>query len=339
MASIGEDAGLHKVQSKALTHRLQTLEQDYSKLQEEKDKLSLEAQTDAIKKIAEERERTEKLVEAAQKEGEAALQACAEEAEKRVGTLQSELEEKNRQLKKMESREAKKVAAAVSEAKARVYEKAKQQFEAGNAEFKSVRQQLKTALAEQETQSVELKKIQSDYQESKTSCDTLTTKIASTENHLKALLQLLLPESSQSEHIDTDAAVASAKANIAVNTSRLKALEAEAKSLRERVPLLEERASIAENATAELEMKAALSSETIKATEALLAESKAEIAAAVAERDAQMTAVAKLATSNATLDAEVESVKKEAVENAERCAGLRKMNEELLAMLEASETK
>ena len=52
-----------------------------------------------------------------------------------------------------------------------------------------------------------------------------------------------------------------------------------------------------------------------------------------------MTAVAKLATSNATLDAEVESVKKEAVENAERCAGLRKMNEELLAMLEASETK
>ena len=52
-----------------------------------------------------------------------------------------------------------------------------------------------------------------------------------------------------------------------------------------------------------------------------------------------LTAVAKLATSNATLDAEVENAKTEAAENAERCAGLRKMNEELLAMLEANEAK
>ena len=96
-----------------------------------------------------------------------------------------------------------------------------------------------------------------------------------------------------SKDADIDTNVAAAKAHAAVKESRLNALDAEASSLRERLPIIEDRAVSAETSKAELELKAALLGETIKATEALLKEAKDEAKAAEAERDAQMTAVAK----------------------------------------------
>ena len=93
------------------------------------------------------------------------------------------------ELKKIEIREAKKLTIAVNEAKSRVYDKAKQQFEAGNAEFKSVRAQLKTVLAEQETTNETLKTIQNSEEHFKLQYNNTSNKLLTCENHLNILLQ------------------------------------------------------------------------------------------------------------------------------------------------------
>jgi chromosome segregation ATPase len=330
--SMDEDAGLQKVQSKALTHRLQALEKEMADLQKQKDTDSAEAILSQERAVESAKKTMEDMLITTKHQSDAALKACADEAERRIGALRGQLEEAARDAKIRDSKHAIEVSTAVKDAKARVYEKAKQQFEAGNKEFTKVKAQLKDCIAEKETIKSEVEKLKTSNESMKEEINTVTIKIAATEGYLASLLEIM----GVTDLSDMATAIATAHTNYTQLVSKNEQLECELLSLRESNPKLETKLTATEKILTSLEAKMALSQETLKATEALLEEAKHDADIACQDRDAQMMAVAKLTTVNAGLEQKVEAAEKESGELTARCNNLRKMNEEMLTMLEAN---
>jgi len=332
LGDIVEDAGLQKVQSKALTHRLAALEMEYVALQAKCD-AGAAASAAAVAAAAGSASAANEIALAEeQARSEAALKASADEADRRVSGLRSALEDVKKDADARQAKHARDMSAAVKDAKARVYEKAKQQFEAGNKEFKTVRAQLKDACAEKDVQKTEMEGLTEKTAEAVRAQESAVIKTAAVEGHLMTLLDAL--GMGVTDTRDVSAAVTAATAQHVQSASALASAEHKVSSYRLRVPDLEARCSAAESSAAALEAKIALSHETLRASEALLEEAKKEAQEGQKDSEAQMMAVAKLSTANAKLEAAVEAKTTEVGELTTRCANLRTMNEEVMDMLE-----
>lgn len=216
-----------------------------------------------------------------------------------------------------------------------MYEKAQAQFEAGNKEFKTMRAQYKQASAEKEALSRELQAVNDATAAVNEEKEKLMVKVAAGDGFIQALLEAVdVPYSASNVAESVEAAMG----KVRTTGSSLSLAEKEVELLKLKVPELKTHVEKAEAANTMLESKLALGQETLRATEALLEESKKEMKAMGVERDAQMMAVAKLSTKNAQLEQQVEEVSKERDELQSRTANLRKMNEEMLTMLEANQS-
>jgi hypothetical protein len=332
-----EDAGLHKIQSKALTHRLQAVEAELSAALAQKEALVMSSAEQCAAAVQIAKAEAEAVVAATKVQSDAALAASVEEGLKRYTALQVEMEEREKEAKSREAKLVFQTTEAVKEAKARVYEKAKLQFEAGNKEFKQVRQQLKDLQQEQETQSAALAAATTSATDLQAQLVLETAKSSAMESHAMDLLELLLGPSAVKRGMDMALAIATARSQLALKEAATISMETEVASLKDqaaKVPSLESKLVSLQAERGEAVAKVAVTHESLKATEVLLGESRAETIAACSERDAQMMAVAKLVTSKAAVDVALENSQSEVKELNERCSNLRKMNEEVMTMLE-----
>ena len=198
-----------------------------------------------------------------------------------------------------------------------------------------MRAQYKQASAEKEALSRELQAVNDATAAVNEEKEKLMVKVAAGDGFIQALLEAVdVPYSASNVAESVEAAMS----KVRTTGSSLSLAEKEVELLKLKVPELKTHVEKAEAANTMLESKLALGQETLRATEALLEESKKEMKAMGVERDAQMMAVAKLSTKNAQLEQQVEEVSKERDELQSRTANLRKMNEEMLTMLEANQS-
>jgi hypothetical protein len=324
---------LQRAQTKAVSHRLQTIETELKLLQKtsqeslisEKAKLTekLKAESENIR-ITENNIANSKIL---------AL-------EETLNDLRSKYEQESFLFQNKEKEHKEELINAVNDAKAHVYTKAKAQFDQGNKEYLKVKQQLKDVLAENKMKSNDLDNIKVELRDTKYAHDKYQMSFESEQSKTKELISLLLALC-KSIGIDTNDCTDynnieyfsilcnKAEENITHNhklmndtINSLNLLEQDMKS----ISVLNDDSKVKIN---ELEFE--LKSLTVRYQ--LI---KNELIETQKERDCQMDVTAKLTTVAALAEEQVEKLSKELNDSNDRSNNLRKMNEELLQMLESS---
>lgn len=369
---------LHAVQTKAITHRLQSLEAELQRSEALRVKemqavqLSHDSQLQRLTSthrdetaacsasaLAQLKAVSDRLLETHSTQLRAVEALLAQEKSEREALCSAAREEREHLVQTAKLREEQmleQMQQAVKEAKNRVYEKAKLQFETGNKEYTKLKQQFKALGAEKEAlvaevdkSRIEAAKLSSEFealQRSKEAADKLLLQSSKGSAELTELvLRLLGP---------ADAAVAGtadklelAKASVGLHHRQSNEAQTERENLCRRLREAELQLELRE-AQAETQRGRVLALETDVA-KALggRAEVERELEELKKERDAQMTVVARLMVDKANAAAAPSSsgcdgscvatlaaVRRTNVELEERCVGLRAMNEEVLGMLE-----
>ena len=222
---------------------------------------------------------------------------------------------------------------AVKDAKSRVYEKAKAQFEAGNKEFLKLKNQYKELSAEKNTLSdtlqnvnTELVSVRSTLVEEKAKESVLLSKISDVRVLLYSLADSVIGErvsangSSQPSIAIADASassdlqdkekVALAQASLAQKRAELISLENNKMTLYNNVVRLEDSLKTTENQLAQSLLRVSVQEEKVVEVEAKLATAQKQLKEATDERDAQMTVLAKLIMSSSATDSSCASAEK-----------------------------
>ena len=239
---------------------------------------------------------------------------------------------------------------AVKDAKARVYEKAKLQFETGNKEYTKLKQQYKSMSAEKDTVTADLDKactevssLRVELQELQTAGAGRETKLAQISSAFQDLTEVVLALLGPSEAVLATAGddrVQLAKASVGLHHRQFNELTSEKDALAKRMRELELQQELKDSSAGTLskriqalETEIASAGDTRKGLEQELEELRKE-------RDAQMIVVARLMVDKAKASCDgscseiITTLRKSNEELEERCGGLRAMNEEVLGMLE-----
>ena len=248
----------------------------------------------------------------------------------------------------------KKLADSLAEAKSKVYDKVKIQFENGNKEFQKVKQALKDAQTDAEIKATENQSLkQSNAQLNalivilKEDAAQVVGKLVSAQNVILDVVKVVSPSLLPSGSVSVSAAALLAPEVISQHglsiTDAVKRLQSELMgsqttlaSTRAVVGQLESSLRAAECTISTVSSRATEQEDRAGVAEALLSTVRCELDEVRSDRDLQMLAVAKLASANASLEDSVVQLKADASETSERCHSLRAMNEELLMMMEKS---
>jgi hypothetical protein len=138
-----DEFNMQKIQTKALSHRLQILESEL----EEIGKTSKETLITERVQLREQLEKTYDLLRVADK---AKHIAEIESTTSTLNIVKSHLDEELENAKRKEESNQIALAAAVNDAKQHVYDKVKSQFESGNKEFQKLKCQLKEMTSERD---------------------------------------------------------------------------------------------------------------------------------------------------------------------------------------------
>ncbi len=324
---------LQRAQTKAVSHRLQTIETELKLLQK----------TSQESLISEKAKLTEKLKAEAENiritENNIANSKILA-LEETLNDLRSKYEQESLLFQNKEKEHKEELINAVNDAKAHVYTKAKAQFDQGNKEYLKVKQQLKDVLAENKLKSNDLDNIKVELRDTKYAHDKYQMSFESEQSKTKELISLLLALC-KSIGIDTNDCTDynnieyfsilcnKAEENITHNhklmndtINSLNLLEQDMKS----ISVQNDDSKIKIN-----ELESELKSLTVRYQ--LI---KNELIETQKERDCQMDVTAKLTTVAALAEEQVEKLSKELNDSNDRSNNLRKMNEELLQMLESS---
>ena len=274
----------------------------------------------------------------------------------------SSMNEKVLQLQDELKKQSEEKDIAITDAKQKVYAKVKTQFDNGNKEFNRIK-------SEKDVISKELETIQVQLQAAQAKCETADEKFVSTKAKLlrlgslyagllkdvlpsaqhirvsKLFLETSIVDGSEKEMDAVQTASEQAQELLSKRTKEVMVIQAAATSLNEEVNIAKTALDERDHALQSLSSKFDTMRESFIAKqrdeELLRAELKSvqnehekELQAIQKEKDSLMLAVAKLSTSNTTLEMQIEEINTEKIELDSRNAGLRQMNEEMMAMLE-----
>jgi len=331
-----EDKSISNTQTRALSHTLRALEQEMKSTKDahaaELDRKEKECQglIKEAKKVWE-AEKTQFT-----KEKLAALYSATEQTAK----LQLELKQQQETAD-----------AAIVEAKQKVYAKVKAQFDNGNKEFNRIKGEKEAVCEElercQQLHQEERGKRQAEEARSSALQGTLLQLADELSNVLKEVLPvaqysraaklLNATEVVRCSAADLEAArtlCEQAKCRVNQRAQELSALQESAQAVSLEVTAvkdaLEEKEAALRDTLRKCSQLAEEQTRALSAHEVL----QKELNAVHKEKESQMLAVAKLATSNTTLEIQVETMQGEMSELSARNDGLRKMNEEMMGMLE-----
>lgn len=241
---------------------------------------------------------------------------------------------------------------AVKEAKSKVYEKAKSQFEIGNKEFCKLKAQFKEANNDRSKTLMDYEKVQNenkvltlDVQNLKTIIDELRAEVSLLKSGADEFVSHVLTRFTSSSEIPSIANISHAEKvalfKATINTQYMQYTDAveEKESLHKKLIDLKLQLETKEDRIVFLAKQISsmeASSLSYGDERELLTK---EIVNLKRERDAQMTVVAKLMVQNSTTksndhDQKLAALQRSNSELEERCSSLRAMNEEILGMLE-----
>ncbi len=324
---------LQRAQTKAVSHRLQTIESELKMLQ----KSSQETLISEKAKLAEKLKAEAETLRISENNISNSKILALEET---LTDLRSKYEQDSLFFQQKEKEFKEELVNAVNEAKAHVYTKAKAQFDQGNKEYLKVKQQLKDVLAENKVKSNDLDNIKVELRDIKYAHDKYQMSFESEQSKTKELITLLV-SLCKTMNIVTDGCIDYNNMEYFSNlcnkaeesiTHNHKLMNDTINSIK----LLEQdiRSMSTQNDDSKIrinELEAELKSMTVRYQ--LI---KNELIETQKERDCQMDVTAKLTTAAALAEEQVEKISNELNDANNRSNNLRKMNEELLQMLETS---
>ena len=198
-----EECLLQKTQTKALSHRLKSLEDDIENIHRKHQEQiqSLKEQNNTQLKVMElqhrhaleEKEKSYAITLESQRSVDlAARQSALQAADAALQVVKSQLDAEIAANKARESEASIQMAQAISDAKQHVYNKVKGQFEAGNKEFQKVKAQLKESQAELNTLKADKEKLVLDSNVDKTTIEKYKADVESLTARSTELQSLLL---------------------------------------------------------------------------------------------------------------------------------------------------
>lgn len=343
-----EEFNMQKIQTKALSHRLQIVETEL----EEMGKTFKETLITEKVQLREQLEKTYDMLRIADK---AKHIAEMDSTTSTLNIIKSHLDEELENSKRKEDANQIALAAAVNDAKQHVYDKVKAQFESGNKEFQKIKVQLKEMTNERDALFEEKENTLQLYNKIKDEKELLASQLLSEEtinSELFALLSTIsltiIPTSQKDITISFTKRrkedggegeerskgrkhwIDAAKDRFSLVLENSNSLENREKSLREEVMSLNLKLKQKERLIAE-------EVEKVNSKNILIKSLTEELTSTKIERDSQMNATAKLSSQVAATESDAEKLKIEINESADRCLKLRQMNEELLEMLENRE--
>lgn len=324
-----EDAAMLRVQTKALAHRLATIEAEAQATldQERRDMAALAA------RLAEAEGRHSEALATLRRDLQQRSDAELAAALVRHAAETKALQEDKARLAAEAAEVPEKLAAAEARGKQYVYKKVEKQFEEGNREFVKVKRELTARLEEGQKvlwgllAAVPGCAAAKEGERSDGEAQEVTRAVAWVAQAQQEAVALRGQVATLAEQRQNDAAshIATLEAQRAAHASEL----AENRlSLGTTVASLQSSLLQAEQGLADHKRRLA-------DCQAQLASARAELLEAQGERDAQMNMCAKLCTAQARAEAALEDCRAECAAAEARCVQLRQMNEEVMGMLEA----
>ena len=324
---------LQRAQTKAVSHRLQTIESELKMLQKSSQEILISEKAKLAEKLKAEAE-TLRITE--NNISNSKILAL----EETLNDLRSKYEQDSLFFHKKEKEFKEELVNAVNDAKAHVYTKAKAQFDQGNKEYLKVKQQLKDVLAENKVKSNDLDNIKVELRDTKYAHDKYQMSFESEQSKTKELITLLI-SLCKTMNIVTDDCIDynnmeyfsnlcnKAEESITYNHKLMNDTINSIKLLEQDIRSMSTQNDDSKVRINELESE--LKSITVRYQ--LI---KNELIETQKERDCQMDVTAKLTTAAALAEEQVEKISNELNDANNRSNNLRKMNEELLQMLETS---
>ena len=330
---INNELILQRAQTKAVSHRLQTIESELKMLQKSSQETLVSEKAKLAEKLKAEAE-TLRITE----NNIANSKILA--LEETLNDLRSKYEQDSLFFQKKEKEFKEELVNAVNDAKAHVYTKAKAQFDQGNKEYLKVKQQLKDVLAENKLRNNDLDNIKVELRDTKYAQDKYQMSFESEQTKTKELITLLISLCTTMRIVTDDCVdynnmeylsnlCIKAEESITYNHERMNDTINSIKLLEE-----DNRSMSTQNDDSKLkinELESELKSITVRYQ--LI---KNELIETQKDRDCQMDVTAKLTTAAALAEEQVEKISNELNDANNRSSNLRKMNEELLQMLETS---
>lgn len=337
------DLALQKAQTKALSHSLQVIESEFA-LYKKSSEISLVSETKSV-------------IDRMTAEAEASRIADTTIFSLKISKLEDCIAKLETRYDADISAYKNKLETAVAEAKQHVYAKAQVKMEQGNKEFQKVRAQLKELSSELALSKATNNNLLQELDSSKVSVETHRIQYEDTilknkklNDIIVDLLMLIMYSDGDCKDInlnkDSNIPIdrLSSYTNQAIGIMQEKeSLSCQLKQRVEDVQLDMDRLRAAKNSIEmqldEEKCKIVVQNDDVKRMNLKLLAMKDELNEAQSDRDAQYSVTAKLATSSAATEEKLDKLQQEMQETTDRCNQLRKMNEELLEMLEKMHSK
>jgi len=331
-----EEKSISNTQTRALSHALQAMELDMRALKETHGSDLRGKDEECQKQLQELKKAFEAEKGQFMKEKLSALYSATE----RSAQLQAQLKQQQEAAD-----------AAVVDAKQKVYAKVKAQFDNGNKEFNRIKAEKEAVSKELESCQVLLRAEQDKCTAGDATNSALRDKVHLLGEALCSVLKEALPSAQYSRAAkllsSAEMAVSGPQDLEAVNTlcehaknciglrsKELSDIQEATKAVNTEVSAVKKALEEKDTALLGAFSKCAQLEEEHQRAQVSAKALQQELHDVHKEKDSQMLAVAKLATSNTTLEIQVETMQGEMSELTARNAGLRKMNEEMMAMLE-----